>query len=123
MVTVDQLLFISEGILSGGERKSSRKRPRAVDSFVAVFKLTPFVAMEVWDLLQDHTNIPRRIKPKHFLWTLFFLKHYLPERATARLLGCDRKTLRYYVWRVVGYIAFLRDEVVGYICFVHALLC
>ncbi|CAJ1966647.1 unnamed protein product [Cylindrotheca closterium] len=106
MVSVHELISISETILSGRERKRGRKRARAGESFVALFKVMPFVAMEVWEHLQEHTNIPRRIKPKHFLWTLFFLKHYkvilwenrLESSAAAKVSvdGTDFRTVEYY---------------------------
>ncbi|CAJ1954972.1 unnamed protein product [Cylindrotheca closterium] len=112
MVSVHELISISEAILSGRERKRGRKRACAEESFVALFKVTPFVAMEVWEHLQEHTNIPWQIKPKHFLWTLFFLKHCMTERSAAVLLGCDRKTYRYYIWCVIDYVALLKDKVI-----------
>jgi hypothetical protein len=49
------------------------------------------IVLKVWPMLLEDGLRPKKSKPKHLLWTLYFLKVY-PKRGT-RLLHC---------WRVEG---------------------
>jgi hypothetical protein len=61
---------------------------------------------------------PKKSKPKHLLWTLYFLKVYPREApgcsAVSGTKGAtDPKTLQKWVWLLIERIAELADEVVS----------
>jgi hypothetical protein len=64
---------------------------------------------------------PKKSKPKHLLWTLYFLKVYPREApgcsAVSGTKGAtDPKTLQKWVWLLIERIAELADEVVSIFC-------
>ncbi len=68
---------------------------------------------------------PKKSKPKHLLWTLYFLKVYTREAPGCSTVGgskgaIDPKTLRKWVWLFIERIAELADEVVSIFCHADA---
>ena len=60
---------------------------------------------------------PEKIKPKHLLWKLYFLKVYPREGPGCAAVGgsrgaVDPKTMHKWVWLFLERIAELADEVV-----------
>ncbi len=73
----------------------------------------------VWDMLGGGGGLcPKKSKPKHLLWTLYFFKVYPREgpgcAAVGRLRGAvDPKTMRKWVWLFLERITELADKVVS----------
>jgi hypothetical protein len=84
------------------------------------------IVLKVWSMLLEDGLRPKKSKPKHLLWTLYFLKVYPREQAP----GCsavggskgaiDPKTLQKWVWLFIERIAELADAVVSIFCRVVA---
>jgi len=47
------------------------------------------------------SRIDDKVTPEHLLWTLMFLKIYMPYRAFAALVGCDEKTFQKWTWCII----------------------
>ena len=73
----------------------------------------------VWDMLVEGGLLPKNGKPKHLLWTLYFLKCYPKEGPGCTAVGAskgaiDPKTMRKWVWLFLERICELADEVVSF---------
>ena len=71
----------------------------------------------VWDMLGEGSLCPEKSKPKHLLWTLYFLKVYPREGPGCAAVGgsrgaVDPKTMRKWVWLLLERITELADKVV-----------
>lgn len=79
----------------------------------------PFAIVRmVWDMLVEGYLLPEKSKPKHLLWTLYFLKCYPKEGPGCAAVGgskgaIDPKTMRKWVWLFLERIGELADEVVS----------
>ncbi len=76
------------------------------------------IVLKVWSMLLEDGLRPKKSKPKHLLWTLYFLKVYPREAPGCSAVGgskgaIDPKTLRKWVWLFIERIAELADEVVS----------
>ncbi len=79
----------------------------------------------VWDVLGEGGLRPKKSKPKHLLWALYFLKVYPREGPGCSAVGgsksaIDPKTMRKWVWLFFEHIAELADHVVSF--FPHCVL-
>jgi len=79
------------------------------------------IVLKVWSMLLEDGLRPKKSKPKHLLWTLYFLKVYPREAPGCSAVGgskgaIDPKTLRKWVWLFIEKIAELADEVVSIFC-------
>ena len=68
--------------------------------------------------MEEGGLLPEKSRPKHLLWTLYFLKVYPREAAGCSAVGggggaIDPKTLRKWVWLFIERIGELADEVVS----------
>ena len=75
------------------------------------------IVLKVWLMLGEGGLHPKKSKPKHLLWTLYFLKVYPREGPGCAAVGgsrgaVDPKTMRKWVWLFLERIAELADEVV-----------
>jgi hypothetical protein len=79
----------------------------------------PFAIVRiVWDMLVEGGLLPKNGKPKHLLWTLYFLKCYSKEGPGCAAVGGSRgainpKTMRKWVWLFFERICELADKVVS----------
>jgi hypothetical protein len=76
------------------------------------------IVLKVWLMLGEGGLRPKKSKPKHLLWTLYFLKVYPSEAPGCSAVGgskgaIDPKTLRKWVWLFIECIAELADDVVS----------
>ena len=76
------------------------------------------IVLKVWLMLGEGGLRPEKSKPKHLLWTLYFLKVYPREAPGCSAVGgskgaIDPKTFRKWVWLFIERIAELADEVVS----------
>ncbi len=77
----------------------------------------PFTIVRmVWDMLVEGGLLPKNGKPKHLLWTLYFLKCYPKEGPGCAAVGglrgaIDPKTMCKWVWLFLERICELADEV------------
>ena len=79
------------------------------------------IVLKVWSMLLEDGLRPKKSKPKHLLWMLYFLKVYPREAPGCSAFGrskvaIDPKTLRKWVWLFIERIAELADEVVSIFC-------
>ncbi len=79
------------------------------------------IVLKVWSMLTEDGLLPKKSKPKHLLWMLYFLKVYPREAPGCSAVGgskgaIDPKTLRKWVWLFIERIAKLADEVVSIFC-------
>ena len=111
-IVVTENEFLAHGELIHSEGKSI-SISLSEERFKAFFKVSPKLASKIWYLLHKHTRMPLLTKPRHLLWALFFMNDYGSERIQSRVLGCDPKTFRKYVWPMIGYIYTLRRTIVS----------
>ena len=76
------------------------------------------IVLKVWSMLLEDGLRPKKSKPKHLLWTLYFLKVYPREAPGCSAVGgskgaIDPKTLRKWVWLFIERIAELADDAVS----------
>jgi len=74
------------------------------------------IVLKVWSMLLEDGLHPKKSKPKHLLWTLYFLKVYPREAPGCSAVGglkgaINPKTLWKWVWLFIEHIAELADEV------------
>ena len=79
------------------------------------------IVLKVWLMLGKGGLRPKKRKPKHLLWTLYFLKVYPREAPGCSAVGgskgaIDPKTLQKWVWLFIERIAELADEVLSIFC-------
>ena len=89
--------------------------------FRSLFGARIEIVLKVWSMLLEDGLRPKKSKPKHLLWTLYFLKVYPREAPGCSAVGgskgaIDPKTLRKWVWLFIERIAELADEVVSIFC-------
>lgn len=76
------------------------------------------IVVHLWVMMDDDDLLPPKSKPKHLLWTLFFLKVYPREGPGCSAVGglggaVDPKTLQKWVWLFIERIGELADKVVS----------
>ena len=76
------------------------------------------IVVHIWVMMEDDDLLPPKSKPKHLLWTLYFLKCYPKESPGCAAVGgsrgaIDPKTMRKWVWLFLERINDLADEVVS----------
>jgi hypothetical protein len=89
--------------------------------FRSHFRARIEIVLKEWSMLLEDGLRPKKSKPKHLLWTLYYLKVYLREAPGCSDVGgskgaIDPKTLRKWVWLFIERIAELADEVVRFFC-------
>ena len=87
---------------------------RSRSLFGALFEIVHMV----WDMLGEGSLHPEKNKPKHLLWTLYFLKVYPREGLGCTAIGMSRgavdpSTMYKWVWLFLERITKLADEVVS----------
>jgi hypothetical protein len=97
-------------------RKSYNERNREMISF---FGCPPMVMAKVWELMDIHETINPKVKDRHLLWALHFLKEYpglRPMCATVQMpdeqAKPDEKTVMKWLWIVIEAIANLKEHVI-----------
>ena len=81
-----------------------------LERFRTNFGTSPFVCHRLWNLLNP---IDDDVGPCHLLWTLFFIKLYLPLRSCASIAKIDEKTFTKWVWDFLQRISDLKDQIVS----------
>ena len=76
------------------------------------------IVVHIWVMMEKDDLLPPKSKPKHLLWTLYFLKCYPKEGPGCAAVGeskgaIDPKTMRKWVWLLLERIGELADEVVS----------
>ncbi len=84
--------------------------------FRAGLGVSSYVCSWYWNQLEKQKLLPKGFQPKHFLWTLLFLKLYSSESVHASICDCDETTFRKWVWIGLKVIGDL-DLVSKYMCF------
>jgi len=82
--------------------------------FRAGLGVSSYVCSWYWNQLEKEKLLPKGFLPKHFLWTLLFLKIYASEHVHAAMCGCDETTFRKWVWiglKVIGDLELVSAEV------------
>jgi hypothetical protein len=76
------------------------------------------IVSTVWDMLVANGLRPKKSRPKHLLWAIYFLKNY-PKQSLGCLVvsastgAANPKTMRKWVWQFIENIADLADKVVS----------
>jgi hypothetical protein len=86
--------------------------------FRELFGASIDIVLQVWHMMDDGGFLPEKTKPKHLLWTLYFMKVYPQEAPTCSTVGgsggaFDPKTPRKWVWLIMERIAKLVNDVVS----------
>ena len=105
-----------ESIASSILRKDiSKSSPTLRDRlFRSIFGTSSVVCSVLWEYLRRYGTVERKkIKQKHLLWSLMFLKLYANEECHASLAGCDQKTFRKWIWIVLKDIQRLEPRLVS----------
>ena len=106
--------------LAGGKQPGTVKA--GIQRFKDHFKVHPRRCSQLYNLIRG--RVSPDFRPKHLLWTLYFLLTYDCERRVARFLGTNRNTLRKHLWPTIIAISSLCEMVVSlYVDFSYALLC
>jgi hypothetical protein len=79
----------------------------------------------VWNMLEEGSLRPKKSKPKHLLWALYFLKIYPREGPRRFTVGGSKvainpKTMRKWVWLILERIAKL--AITWYVFMPHCIL-
>lgn len=93
-----------------GSNKTTLRR------FKSFFGVTPLLCSIIWEKIES--SAPSESKPKHLLWTLYFLKQYDVEHTRRPLLNADEKTIRKWTWIFVKLLSDL-DVVIILINYFH----
>eukprot|EP00977_Amphora_coffeiformis_P014276 scaffold3950_cov138-Amphora_coffeaeformis.AAC.1 len=67
------------------------------DAFRAMFGCGPAIVLKLWNLLVEHSLMPRMGQMKHLLWTLMYCKTYAKWKTMQKLTETDPKTLRKWI--------------------------
>lgn len=86
--------------------------------FREFFGTSLLVVDKLWWLLVKNDLLPEKSRPKHLLWTLYFLKVYPKQSPGCSVVGAssgavDPKTFKKWVWMFIENIQELVDEVVS----------
>jgi hypothetical protein len=86
--------------------------------FRELFGASIGIVLHVWYTMDEGSLLPDKSKPKHLLWTLYFLKVYPRGAPGCSAIGgggggIDPKTLRKWVWLFIERVAELADKVVS----------
>ena len=76
------------------------------------------IIVHLWDMMKEGNLLPEKSRPKHLLWSLYFLKVYPREGPGCSTVGgsggaVDPKTLRKWVWLYIERITELAEDVVS----------
>ena len=94
-----------------GRNKYSSKREHR--EFRAAFGVSFRLLSHLWSRLAPLEKISARAEPKHLLWTFLYLKVHIDESNMIKIVGCpSRDTFRFWVWRFVKAIAWLKKKVI-----------
>jgi len=106
---LDMGLEIMNRCNSGSEETKDRR-------FKALFGESVYVVATLWSLLDPFNDkMMNNAEPKNLLWSLMFLKLYGTEINVCSLSGgCDDKTFRKWVWKMIFSISDLEPEVVRF---------
>ena len=87
------------------------------------------IVVHIWVMMDDDGLLPEKSRPKHLLWTLYFMKVYPRQAPGCSAVGgsggaIDPKTMRKWVWLFIERIGELADEVVSkvYCCVLLAVV-
>jgi hypothetical protein len=84
--------------------------------FCEFFGANISIVSMVWDMLTANGLRPKKSRPKHLLWALYFLKVYPKQSPGCSVVGASTgavnpKTMRKWVWQFIKNIADLADNV------------
>jgi len=76
------------------------------------------IVVHLWEMMEEDDLLPKKSKPKHLLWTLFFFKVYAQQAPGCSAVSgsggaIDPETMRKWVWLFIERIGELTDEVVS----------
>ena len=86
--------------------------------FRELFRACMEIVVHLWVMMDDDDLLPKKSKPKHLLWMLYFLKVYPRQAPGCSAVGgsggaVNPKTLRKWVWLFIERIGELADDVVS----------
>lgn len=108
--------FFSVGSAMLGLNKKDISDKSRAQRFRDNFKWGPGRLAFLYLQIKDHPmlrGLDVQYKPKHLLWTFFFLSCYATERRICVALNADRKTVRKVTWPTIIAISALASEFVS----------
>lgn len=113
MTLVNKFYIIRLGrqILYSGRRDGSRR------DFRALFGVSPTVCVDLWYLCRD--SFDKKIRPRHLLWSLMWMKTCATEPILSSLVRVTRKTFRKWNWKVLPTVSAQAKHLVSH-SFTHA---
>ena len=91
------------------DNRDKNKRTMNDRTFIAFYGRDKDSVLEIWERCW---HLVPKTKLKHLLWTLMYMKLYLPIDVMIVILRTSKDTLNSWVWRWITVVASLRDEVI-----------
>ncbi len=116
--TLDDVFFRAARDIMNRVRQKVGMAARDDHRFQEHFGMPFEIVRMVCDMLAEVCLLPKKSKPKHLLWALYFLKCYPKEGPGCAAVGgskgaIDPKTMQKWVWLFIECINDLVDEVVS----------
>ena len=81
--------------------------------FRTTFECSPKNCVTVWCVLVMSGQLGKTICDRHFLWMLYFLKHYQTMEMNASMVGTSKRTFRAKVFHIIEVMGNLVFEFVS----------
>ena len=89
--------------------------------FRGFFGVSAQVSVTAWNMMEEHSVLPKNSEFLHFLWALAFMRTYPANDTTLSCLlgGSDPKTISKYVWPFIQSLFALNESVVSqFLCMI-----
>ncbi len=107
----DFFLQLGLSLVLGGGRQHSQSQ--ATKQFHSLYGASPFVCSLLWGMIVGFGELDPYCHPKHLMWTLLFLKTYLPETILSIMLDATEKTIRKWIWYIIDTLSDLEPDLVS----------
>ena len=91
---------------------SARSKEATKRGFRALFGMSITACLELYRRC-DYQSYDKKIKPKHHLWGLMFMRTHAAETVHAAIAGFDKKTFRKWSWLFVKGISKFESSIVS----------
>lgn len=115
-MTVTANTFRREGweLLNHGNGVPERLTEEHFETWSRHFGCDPAICLELWVRIQGLGALPDGARPKHLLWSLYFLRCYDEEHKEKVFLRAARNTIRSYVHPIVKCISDLAVDIIDF---------
>jgi len=116
-VTTEYAYKEGQKLMNRASKKLGTRHPGGTEDrrFRFFFGVGAHVCVLAWGMMTDKDILPPIARFCHYLWALMFMKTYPENEAEMCMLlgGIDPKTMRKYVWPMIGWIYELNYSVVS----------